>query len=87
VSGCLAGAITPENTLTKTFIISAEANSSRRDDAIVTVLNEENTANELCQLLAKEGTGATKLAILIAQIELSGLEQDGSAITALVMSL
>jgi hypothetical protein len=59
VSGCVAGALTPENTKTKT--LTATLTKNGEDNAIITVLNEENTGTELCQLLSKNLSAATKL--------------------------
>jgi hypothetical protein len=85
VSGCVAGALTPENVLTKTLTLNLVASGA--DNAIVTVLNEENTANELCQLLAKEGSGATKLSVQVTRDEISEFKQNGSAVEVIVMPL
>ena len=50
-------------------------------------LNEENTANELCQLLAKEGSGATKLSAQTGTTEITEFKQNGAAVEVLVMPL
>jgi len=57
------------------------------DNNIITVLNEENTANELCQLLAKEGTNATKLSAQTGTTTITGFKQSGAAVEVLVMPL
>jgi hypothetical protein len=85
VSGCVAGAATPESTLTKTIAVTL--NKVGTDDEIITVLNEENAANELCQLLAKEGSNATKLSVQKQVSELTGFEQGGKAVEVLLMPL
>jgi hypothetical protein len=85
VSGCVAGQATPESTLTKTITITLTKVGN--DNEIITVLNEEATANELCQLLAKEGTNETKLSIQTQTSELTGFEQNKEAITILLMPL
>ena len=85
VSGCVAGALTPENTLTKTLSLTLAKTGS--DNNIITVLNEENTANELCQLLAKEGTNATKLSAQTGTTTITGFKQSGAAVEVLVMPL
>ena len=59
VSGCVAGALTPENVQTKT--LTGTLVKKGEDNAIITVLNEENTATELCQLHSQTNGGATKL--------------------------
>ena len=87
VSGCVAGAATPENVLTKTLTVSLKATSNGKDNEVVTVLNEENTANELCQLLAKEGSAATKLSVQVQESTLTGFKQNGSEVTILLMPL
>jgi hypothetical protein len=65
LSGCVAGPLTPEDVKTKTLTLNLE--KSGGDNKIITVLNEANTAEEACQLLAKEGSGATKLATLVTK--------------------
>jgi len=84
VSGCVAGALTPENLLTKTLTLTIAKTGS--DNTIITVLNEEDTTKELCQLLAKEGTGATKLSAQTQTVEIELFKQSG-AIEVLVMPL
>jgi len=60
ISGCIAGALTPENAKTKT-LTDAIVKRTSEDNEIITVLNEENTTKELCQLLSITNAGATKL--------------------------
>jgi hypothetical protein len=59
VRGCVAGAITPENTLTTNFTISFKRNGSLFDNLIITILNEANTAKEACQLFASSNGGVS----------------------------
>jgi len=59
LSGCVAGALTPENVKTKT--LTGALVKKGEDNQIITVLNEENTATELCQLLSVTNGGKTKL--------------------------
>jgi hypothetical protein len=87
LSGCVAGALTPENVLTKVLSVLLKEGSNGKDNAIITVLNEANTKEEACQLLAKEGSGATKLAKLVTHEELLGFLQNSKPIEVLVMPL
>jgi len=59
VSGCVAGALTPENVKTKT--LTGTLLKKGEDNEIITVLNEENTTKELCQLLSVTNAEKTKL--------------------------
>jgi hypothetical protein len=61
VRGCVAGAITPENTLTKFFTLSFKRNGTLDDNLIITILNEANTAKEACQLESSANGGAFEL--------------------------
>jgi hypothetical protein len=85
--GCLAGAITPENVLTKTLTNSFVKNGSKNDNVIITILNETNTAEEACQFLASEDGGAFKLANLVTTQLITGFKQNGAEVTVLVMPL
>jgi hypothetical protein len=85
VAGCVAGATTPENTLTKTVTVALNKVGSNNE--IITVLNEENTATELCQLLAKEGSSATKLSLEAQKSELTCFTQSSSEVSILLMPL
>jgi hypothetical protein len=87
VSGCVAGALTPENVLTKVLSVLLKKNSSGKDNEIITVLNEANTKEEACQLLSKEGSGATKLSVEAAHLELLGFLQNKKPTEVLVMPL
>jgi hypothetical protein len=86
-SGCMAGTATPENTLTKTLTVSFNTTSNGKDNEIITVLSEENTANELCQFFLKEGSAATNLAAWLQKSEFTGFKQNGSEVTILLMPL
>jgi hypothetical protein len=85
VSGCVAGALTPENKLTKTLTLTLA--KTGKDNNIVTVLNEENTANELCQLLSKTGSEATVLSAQTGTITINGFKQGTESPEVLVMPL
>jgi hypothetical protein len=87
VLGCLAGALTPENVLTKTLTNSYVKNGTRNDNVIITVLNETNTAEEACQLLASENSGTFKLSNFVSTQIVSGMKQNGAEITVLLMPL
>jgi hypothetical protein len=85
VEGCVAGGVTPTNTLTKTLEeVLATANGN---NDVVTVLNEENTAQEACQLLSSVGAGATELSAQQTTQLVSGFKQNGAAVEVLVMPL
>jgi hypothetical protein len=85
--GCVAGKLTPENTLTKTLTVTLARNGSLNDNQIVTILNQPNEANELCQLLAKTGSGALELSSQIQTSTVTGFKQSGAAVEVLVMPL
>jgi hypothetical protein len=87
VSGCVAGALTPENVLTKTLTAKLAKNGSKNDNVIITVLNETNTAEEACQLLASENGGAFKLSNEVTTQLITGFKQNGAEVTVLVMPL
>lgn len=87
VTGCVAGAVTPENVLTKFLTVTLEHGFTKADNAIITVLNEEATASELCQLLAKEGAGPTKLSIEETTELASNPTKNSLATEVLVMRL
>jgi hypothetical protein len=86
-SGCVAGKVTPESALTKTLTVTFDAGSNGKDNEIITVLNEANTAEEACQLLSKEGAGSTKLSFYTSVLNLGGFEQNSKAVEVLVMPL
>jgi hypothetical protein len=83
VGGCVAGAVTPESTLTKT--LEETLKTANGDNSIVKVLNEENTAEEACQLLSKAGAGATELSAEQTTQLVSTFKQKGEAVEVLVM--
>jgi len=85
VSGCVAGQLTPENTLTKTLTVTLKKKSE--DNEIITVLNEENTGTELCQLKSQLNGAATKLSSEETTEETMSVTQNGAAIELLVMRL
>jgi hypothetical protein len=87
VSGCVAGTVTPENTLTKTVTINLEKTGG--DNKVITVLNIMNSEEEACQLLSQEGTGTTKLTSLVTKQTISEIKKgSGSAgLEVLVMRL
>jgi hypothetical protein len=60
VEGCVAGGITtPINALSKTLTVTLTAISG--DNEIITVLNQENTAEENCELKGSTNEGEFKL--------------------------
>lgn len=89
VRGCVAGALTPENTLTNTLTVTLAKNGGLNDNLIITVLNEANTAEEPCQLLSSENEGAFVLSNEKTTQTLTGFKKDpaGTAVEVLVMRL
>jgi len=61
VSGCVLGAMSPENTKLKGggLSIKFEKASGKEDNALITVLNEGNTASENCELLSENSINTT----------------------------
>jgi hypothetical protein len=84
-AGCVGGSLTPESTLAKTLEVGL--GTANGDNTVVTVSNEENTAQEACQFLEKAGAGATELAALASTQLFSGFKQSGAAVEVLVMPL
>jgi hypothetical protein len=88
ILGCVAGALTPENVLTKTLTARLAKNGSKNDNVIITVLKETNEGEEACQLLASENSGAFKLSNMVTTQTLTGFAQNGvTNIEVLVMPL
>jgi hypothetical protein len=86
VLGCVAAAITPESTLATT--LTGTLAVSGKDNKIITVLNEANSAEELCQLLfATEGGATFKLGSFLATATAMGFKKGGAAVEVLVMPL
>jgi hypothetical protein len=84
IRGCVAGALAPENMLTKT--LTATLSTGNGDNNIIKVLNEGNTAEEDCELTASENGGAFSLTALETTQELAEFKITG-ALEALVMRL
>jgi hypothetical protein len=85
VEGCVAGSITPEGketTLLEEVLATASGNNT-----IITVLNNEHTGEEACQLLAKVGAGATELSAEQTTQLVSKFEKEGKAVEVEVMPL
>jgi hypothetical protein len=87
VKGCLAGQLTPENTLTKTLTLHFEHAATLNDEKIITVLNEANTANELCEWKWSTDGKAAELASIQQELAITEFKQNGAAVEALVMKL
>ena len=86
VLGCVAGALTPESTLAKTLTVTLAV--SGKDNTIITVLNEANSAEEACQLLfAAEGGSTFKLSSEATTQTLTNFKKGGAAVEVLVMPL
>lgn len=86
--GCMAGALTPKNQLTKALTLTFTKNGSLSDNLIITVLNEANTAGEACQLLAKFDNWGFELAAHEQVTTLKEFRKNGGAIMeVLVMRL
>jgi len=84
VEGCVAGQVTP-TTLTNTLTVTLALNG--KDNLIVTVLNEANTAEEACQLLASVNGGATVLSSQKQTATLENFTKEAKAVQVLVMEL
>lgn len=86
VEGCVAGKITPVSELTELETVTLAKTGS--DNNIITVLNEANTAEEACQLLAKVGSaGKTELSAQETTQTLKEFKQNSAAVEILVMGL
>jgi MFS family permease len=83
VSGCLAGALSPESILTT--LLTATFAVSGSDNKIISVLNEAETGEVTCQLLASVNGGATVLSSVEVTGTLSGFKKGGVATEVLVM--
>jgi hypothetical protein len=87
LAGCLGAALSPESAKTKTLTVTAQRNGSIDDNKVITILNETNTENETCQLLAKMGSGAFELASLIDTLSVTEFKKNGAAVEVEVMPL
>jgi hypothetical protein len=85
VKGCVAGALTPESTLSTSLTATLAKNGSLNDNIIVKVENEALTGEENCELLSKTDEGAFELSAEVTTQTLTGFKQGGSAVTVLVM--
>lgn len=85
VLGCVAGALTPESTLTKT--LTATLGVTGKDNNIIKVENESLTGEENCELLANINKEGYKLSSEKTTQTLSGFEQGSplKAVEVLVM--
>jgi hypothetical protein len=85
VRGCVAGDLTPKEGLTKilTVTLKKEAN----DNTIIKVLNEENTAEENCELTSSTDEKPFELSSEETTQELEGFKKGGAATEVLVMPL
>jgi hypothetical protein len=87
VRGCLAGDITPKEGLTKTLTATAKKEAGKNDNTIIKVLNEENTAEENCELTSSTDESTFELSSLESTGEASGFKKSGAATEVLVMPL
>jgi hypothetical protein len=87
VKGCVAAALTPEGQLTKSLLVGLSARGTENVETIKTVLNEANTAEELCELLSKTNEGACEQSSQTQTTELSEFKSAGTATEVLVMPL
>jgi hypothetical protein len=86
IHGSVVGAVTtPVNTLGKTLTVQFSAKSG--DNEIIKVLNEENSAEENCELTASQNEGEFKLGDLEATETLLGFKKGATAVEILVMPL
>jgi hypothetical protein len=87
VQGCVAGALTPENVKAAALTLTLAKNGSLNDNLIITVLRENNSGEEACQLLAADGTGAFELSSQKQTVTINGFTQQGLGIEVEVMRL
>jgi hypothetical protein len=83
--GCMAGDLTPKEGLTKALTVTQKKEGA--DNTIIKVLNEENTAEENCELTSSTDEKAFELSSLETTQELSGFKKGGAATEVLVMPL
>jgi hypothetical protein len=83
VAGCVGGLISPE--AERTSLLEAALATANGDNTVITVLDEENTAQEACQLLAKIAAGVTELAAFQTTQLGSEFKQNGKAVEIEVM--
>jgi hypothetical protein len=84
VAGCVAGNLTPLNTLAKTLTIAL--NRIANDNEITSYLSSTGLP-QFCLLSAKVGAGATELSAQRQLVELFNFKQNGAAVEVLVMPL
>jgi hypothetical protein len=83
-TGCVAGNLTPLNTLTQSLTI--EVNRVGNDNEITSYLSSTGLP-EFCLLLAKIGANATELFAMSQLIDLFSFTKGGKAVEVLVMPL
>jgi hypothetical protein len=83
--GCMAGDLAPKEGLTKALTVTQKKEGA--DNTIIKVLNEENTAEESCELTSSTDEKAFELSSLETTQELSGFKKFGAATEVLVMPL
>jgi len=85
VEGCVAGKLSPPNELTTLLETNLEVEG--KDNKIITILNEANTAEEACQLLAALNEGNTELSSQKTKQFGSKFIQNSAEVKVLVMPL
>jgi hypothetical protein len=83
--GCVVIRLTPAGTLAKSLTDTLTKEGS--DDTIIKVLNEENTAEENCELLAAENEKSASLTSFASTLTIEGFKKGGVAVEVLVMPL
>jgi hypothetical protein len=86
VDGCVAGGITtPVNTLSKTLTVGLTSKSG--DNEIIKVFNQENTAEENCELRSSQNEAEFKLSTEEVTGVSLGFKKGSTAEEVLVMPL
>jgi hypothetical protein len=83
--GCMAGDLTPKEGLTKELKVTLKKEGA--DNTIIKVLNEENTAEENCEVTSSTDEKPFELFSLETTQELTGFKKAGAATEVLVMPL
>jgi hypothetical protein len=85
VNGCVAGRLTPEGKLTKTLTLKLNEGATKGDEEIITLLNEELTKSENCELKSSTNGGAFALSAQTQTTTLSEVKKAKAAVEVLVM--
>ena len=81
----MAGALTPENVLTKTLTVTLAKNGELNDNQIIKVEKEDLSGEGNCELKSKTDEGAFALSALVTTQVLTGFKQNSKEVEVLVM--